>query len=63
MIATDRTVDLDERIIDNSCLVYICFHCIASTGAVALPDGRVLICAGVIVELAEGGRVSIDPRG
>lgn len=29
----------------------------ASVGAVALPDGRVIICGGVLIELVQGGRV------
>ncbi len=29
----------------------------ASVGAVALPDGRVLICGGVAIDLVAGGRV------
>lgn len=30
---------------------------LASLGAIALPDGRVIMCGGGYIELAEGGRV------
>ena len=31
---------------------------VTGVGAVAMPDGRVLICGGVIVEVQKGGVVS-----
>ena len=35
---------------------------VTGVGAVALPDGRVLICGGVIVEVEKGGVVSLNQR-
>ena len=32
---------------------------VTGVGAVAMPDGRVLICGGVVVEVKKGGVVSI----
>ena len=31
---------------------------VTGVGAVAMPDGRVLICGGVVVEVIKGGVVS-----
>ena len=36
---------------------------VTGVGAVAMPDGRVLICGGVIVEVKKGGVVSYTQYG
>ena len=36
---------------------------VTGVGAVAMPDGRVLICGGVIVEVEKGGVVSYTQYG
>lgn len=33
---------------------------VTGVGAVAMPDGRVLICGGIVVEVMKGGVVSLE---